>query len=60
VLLILETLGEILRLCPTLENIITFEDISDDARYVFGHVLLIEPLRVEPDLFPRYLVDLRG
>lgn len=60
VLLSLQTLAEILWFCPSFEDVVSFQNVCDNARYVLGEVLLMKPQRIEGDFIPGNTVYLIG
>ena len=58
--LIFKTLCEVFGWGPSFVDIIAFEDIGDDARYIFGDVFFVEPERIECQLVPTDAVDIVG
>lgn len=57
---VLHYLLEILGVAPSLENVVTRQHPSHDARDVLGDELVLKPRWVECDLFPSYAFYLNG
>jgi hypothetical protein len=60
VFLSFQTLAEILWLSPSFEDVVSFQYVCDNAGYVLGEVLLMEPQRIKGDFIPGDAVYLVG